>query len=431
MTMNIKRALREPFTARAFREFCYSILGLPVAYLGVAAVLVTLVLGTLSVFVVIAPLLALALALDRRIAGLYRALARWLLQLKIAKPVRPTRQPGLLGFLVYHLADPVGWRAVGYFAARFPLGVLQAVAAFFLWVEGLALVFYPLLWKMEPNRSTDSRGYTVSGLSFGNFHCNSWPRAFLVTLVGLLAILAAPWVVRGTLYLDRWLMLRLLGPSKVSLRIRELEETRSHAINEAAMTLRRLERDLHDGAQARLVALGMRLGRAETRLDKGDQDQAKALLQESRAEVKEIIVELRELVRGIHPPALDAGLEAALSTLAARSQIPTTVRVDLAGRPPASTETMLYFAAAELLANAGKHSRATEASIGVASDGTTLRLTVADDGVGGATLDGPGSGLRGLAERVRTVDGSLSADSPAGGPTIITIDLPVEVRVEK
>jgi signal transduction histidine kinase len=195
-------------------------------------------------------------------------------------------------------------------------------------------------------------------------------------------------------------------------------------INEAAATLRRIERDLHDGAQARLVALGMRLGRAESRLAKGDAAKVRELLQESRQETKEIIQELRELVRGIHPPALDSGLAPALTTLAARSMIPTTVRVELEQRPPAAVETMLYFAAAELLANAGKHSGADQIAVTLLDFASGLRLVVSDNGTGGARADGVGTGLRGLAERVRTADGTLMLDSPLGGPTTVVIDLP-------
>jgi signal transduction histidine kinase len=133
-------------------------------------------------------------------------------------------------------------------------------------------------------------------------------------------------------------------------------------------------------------------------------------------------------VRGIHPPALDSGLEAALTTLAAGAPIATTVTVDLPHRPTASLETMLYFSAAELLTNAGKHSRARAVAISVLTDGSTIMLVVTDDGVGGATADSAGSGLRGLAERVRTADGSLDISSPMGGPTTVTLSVPAEPR---
>jgi signal transduction histidine kinase len=211
------------------------------------------------------------------------------------------------------------------------------------------------------------------------------------------------------------------------MRIRELEQTRSHAINEAAATLRQIERDLHDGAQARLVALGMQLGRAERQLERGNSDAGMALLRESRSEARAIVQDLRDLVRGIHPPALDGGLEPALTTLAAKTPIPTSVRVSLPIRLPAAAETILYFAAAELLTNAAKHSGAGSIAITVIGDARAdVQLIVTDDGRGGARLNGAGSGLRGLAERIRTMDGELSLTSPIGGPTTVTVRLPAE-----
>ncbi|GAA0676457.1 sensor domain-containing protein [Kitasatospora atroaurantiaca] len=423
--MTVRRVLREPFTSRAWRELLYSMLSLPLAVLGLAAVLLTIVLGLLSAGFLIMPLLALLVGLDRAFGQLHRSLARTLLRLEIDTPPRPVRSPGLFGFMGYYLADPAAWRTVGYLALRAPLGVVEFAFGFAWWVYGLLFLLYPLLWQLEPSREVDSRGVEhVYGLQLNGFYFDTWPRAMAVSVAGVLLLLAAPWVSRAPLALDRLLLPRLLGPSRTSLRLAQLAETREHAINEAAATLRRIERDLHDGPQARLVALGMRLGRAESRLSKGDAGKAQELLRESRQETKEIIQELRELVRGIHPPALDSGLAPALTTLAARSAVPAGVRVELAHRPPASVETILYFAAAELLANAGKHSGASQVAVTVIGFGDGLRLVVSDDGRGGARLDGAGSGLRGLAERVRTVDGVVAVDSPPGGPTTVTVDLP-------
>jgi signal transduction histidine kinase len=418
--------LREPVTLRALREALYALLSLPFAVLGLAAALITLVFTISSTGGVILPLLPLLLAVDRRLAALYRLVASALLGVRIRRPVRPKRRPGVLGFLVYHLADPVAWRAIGYLALRFPLGVLEFAIGFVPWFWGLWLALYPLFWRIEGLRIKGPNGHT--GLAINDFYFDTWPRAFLVTGMGLVVLLIAPWLTRAVIAPDRWLLPRLLGPSAAA-RIQELEETRATAINEAALTLRRIERDLHDGIQARLVSLGMRLGRAEGRLDGAEPDPAAAieLIRESRAEAKELIHELRELVRGIHPPALDAGLETALTTLAARSPIPATVRVELPQRPEASVETMLYFSAAELLTNAGKHSKASTVAITVLSDGFAARLIVADDGTGGATLDGAGTGLRGLAERVRTLDGTIDVSSPPGGPTNITLEVPVRM----
>ncbi|MDH6124579.1 sensor histidine kinase [Kitasatospora sp. GP82] len=416
----IGRFLREPFTARAWRELLYSLLSLPLALLGLVAVVLTILFGLL-----ITPLLALLLSLDRSFGVLHRRLSRRLLRLEIATPPRPPRSPGLSGLLGYHLGDSAAWRSVAYLALRGLLGPVQFVLGFAWWTYGVLFLAYPVLWKLEPLRKTDSHGVRHTfGFEVNGFYFDTWPRALAVSAVGVLLLLLAPWLARGPLALDRLLLPRLLGPSRTALRLAQLVETREHAINEAAATLRRIERDLHDGAQARLVALGMRLGRAESRLAKGDAVKAQELLKESRAETKEIIQELRELVRGIHPPALDSGLGPALSTLAARSAIPATVRVESAERPPASVETMLYFAAAELLANAGKHSGAERIAISVLGHGDGLRLLVTDDGRGGARLDGTGSGLRGLAERVRTADGIVTVDSPPGGPTTVTVDLP-------
>jgi len=426
--MIARRALREPFAARAWRERLYALVGLPLGLVGIPAVFATLLIVVLSTGVIIIPLLPLVLTFDRGLAGMHRWLARGLLKLDVAKPQRPHRGPGLLGFLVYHLADPVVWRAIGYLVIRGPLGLVQFALGFGPWMYSLLFMAYPLIWSFDPGHPTDSRGVRhTSALQFGEFYFDTWPRALLVVAFGVLLFFATPWITHGVLYIDRWLLPKLLGPSDSSLRIRELEETRANAINEAALTLRRIERDLHDGVQARLVALGIQLGRAESRLKAQEIDRATELVRTSRQDAKEIIGELRELVRGIHPPALDSGLEPALTTLAARSAIPATVRVELPARPPASVETMLYFSAAELLTNAGKHSEAATIALTVLSDGERTWLIATDDGKGGARLDGDGSGLRGLAERVRTVDGHLDVDSPPGGPTTITIELPTRL----
>jgi signal transduction histidine kinase len=191
------------------------------------------------------------------------------------------------------------------------------------------------------------------------------------------------------------------------------------------LTVRRLERDLHDGAQTRIVALGLLLERAEKWHRRGDEERVATLLSESREETWEVVRELRRLVQGIVPPALDEGLHQALAVLAERSPMPTVVTVVLAQRPAASVETVVYFSAAELLSNVAKHSGARTASVTVTETGRRIRLSVADDGHGGASLDPVrGSGLRGLAERIRAADGTMEISSPRGGPTRIAIDLP-------
>ena len=425
MTTIARRALREVSAARTWREVLYALVSLPLGLLATAFVLAAPLLAVLSTAVIFVPLLTVFFALVRTLGALYRAVARRLLRLDVPKPPRPPRTRGVFGFLAYHLTDPVAWRALGYMALRVPLSLVQFAFGVLPWLYVLLFVTYPVTWKLDPQHSVDTNGVRHEfGLQLGGYYFDTWPRALLVVLAGLLLLLAAPWITRGAVSMDRWLLPRLLGPSDSSLRIRELEETRANAINEAALTLRRIERDLHDGVQAGLVALGIQLGRAESRLEAGQYAKAAELVRTSRQGAKELIGELRELVRGIHPPALDSGLEPALTTLAARSPIPTTVRVQLPARPPASVETMLYFSAAELLTNAGKHSEASSVALTVLSDGERTRLIATDDGKGGARLDGEGSGLRGLAERVRTLDGYLDVDSPPGGPTTITIEVP-------
>jgi signal transduction histidine kinase len=206
-------------------------------------------------------------------------------------------------------------------------------------------------------------------------------------------------------------------------RARELEERRARAVDESAARLRRIERDLHDGAQVRLAALAMTLGEIKESLADGDGDRIRTLVGTAHANAKQTLAELRDLARGIHPPVLDRGLGAAMTALADTSAVPVQVSVRTAARPSPAIEAIAYFCAAELLANVAKHSGAGHAAISVTDRPGRLLLTVTDDGAGGAR-NVPGGGLTGLRERVQTVDGNLAIDSPPGGPTTITIELP-------
>ncbi len=215
-------------------------------------------------------------------------------------------------------------------------------------------------------------------------------------------------------------------------RVRELERSRDHVVDDAATRLRRIERDLHDGPQAQMVAVAMKLGLAREKLTDADTagaagaaDVARALelIEAAHRGAKEAITELRELARGIHPSVLDHGLGTALSTLAARSSVPVELVTDLPERSPAAIETIAYFCAAELLTNVAKHSGARRATLEVVSEAGRLRIRVTDDGAGGARVEAAG-GLAGLAERIRTVDGRLQLTSPPGGPTTVTVELP-------
>jgi len=396
-----RRVLREPFSARAGCTFVYCFCQPFVDVLGFAVVLAAIAVSTLSGGVLALPLTPLTLAFARWIGSVHRAMARSLLDVTIPEPHLQPRKPGALGFAWRYFAEPTAWRAIAYLTAKLILSFEFVIGV------GFRLLFPVILIGM------------VAG--------GQGVPAVPVLIISIVLFFASPKLTELALQYDVYLMRRLLGPSEESLRIRELEQTRSNAINEAAATLRRIERDLHDGAQARLVALGMRLGRAERQLERGNTETGMELLRESRAETKEIIQELRDLVRGIHPPALDGGLEPALTTLAAMTPVPTSVRVGLTDRLPAATETILYFAVAELLTNSAKHSGARAVAVTVFGDASSgPQLIVTDDGRGGATLEGAGSGLRGLAERIRALDGRLTVDSPPGGPTTVSVLLPPE-----
>ena len=253
------------------------------------------------------------------------------------------------------------------------------------------------------------------------------------TLAVVAIFLVAVWAVTGMGYFwPVWPILAFVltvGARALAVRygglerrIDVLETTRAGAVEAAESELRRLERDLHDGAQARLVALGMTLGMAEQKLAE-DPEGARRMLAEARAGTEEALRELRSLARGIHPPVLtDRGLEAAIASLAGRSPVPVELEVELAERPPAAQETAAYFVVAEALANATKHAGASKVAVRIGRAGGTLVVRIEDDGRGGA--DAAGNGLHGLAQRIEALDGHVQVTSPPGGPTVVEAVLP-------
>jgi signal transduction histidine kinase len=230
---------------------------------------------------------------------------------------------------------------------------------------------------------------------------------------------------------EMWIAYRLLV-APLPQRVRELERARARVVDDSAARLRRIERDLHDGAQAQMVGVAMKLGLATKKLGAmtdgtgqtdTDLDRVLELVVAAHRGAKEAIAELRDLARGIHPPVLDQGLGTALTSLAATSEVPVELVMDLPERPSAAIETIVYFCAAELLANVAKHSGARHVTLEAVHVPGLLRVRVSDDGTGGARLEARG-GLAGLAERLRTVDGRLQISSPPGGPTVIAAELP-------
>jgi hypothetical protein len=451
--------LKEPFTRRAWAELGYAFACLPLALAGFVFGIGTLVLGaalTLTIVgIVLGPLLvAASTAGVRGLGSANRALARRLLGIHVAAPPPARPEPGAFGWFKSALSDPAAWRARAYLALKLPVSVFCGYVAGYFWLGGLVYLTYPLWWEIFHNVSFHADGVThpdpvTNPGPFAGVHVLTLPGSFVLIPIGVVALLAAPWLIRAVVALDKALIGRLLGPTSMSERVLDLERTRAHAVDDSAARLRQIERDLHDGAQAQLIAVAMRLGLAKEKLrsagaaepdtpeaaepdtpeaagaDPGqpDIDRAFELVDAAQRTAREAIAELRDLARGIHPPALDRGLAAALATLAARSAVPVDLVVDVPQRPSPAIETIAYFCTAELLANVAKHSSAPRATAEVVQVPGLLRVRVSDAGQGGARPV-PGSGLAGLAERVRTVDGRLDISSPRGGPTVVTAELP-------
>jgi signal transduction histidine kinase len=252
--------------------------------------------------------------------------------------------------------------------------------------------------------------------------------AVVAAAVGLL--LAAPWLARQVTRADAASARALLGPARseeLAQRVESLARSRADAVAAADAERRRIERDLHDGAQQRLVSLAMNLGMARERFA-GAPEPVRRAIADAHDEAVLALSELREFIRGLHPAVLnDRGLDAALSGLAARAPLPVRLRVDVPRPASPSVEAVAYFIVSEALTNVAKHAQATRAEVTVTRDGDLLRIAVTDDGSGGAApADGDGTGLRGLAQRAAAVDGTLTIDSPPGGPTVIAAELPCE-----
>jgi len=414
--------LREPLSRRTWDEFRYVVVSLPVAIAGFVLTVVTTVVGIVTFGILVGPpLLALSSLGARGFAAVSRGLAGRLLETRVAPPPPFRPWPGVVGWIGSGIADAAGWRARAYLTLKLPVAAVGYLVAGWTWLGGLTGLTYPLRWAiLDQLQVRDGMNPFPGALTTLEGNLVAVP-------VGLVLLITAPWLTRVVVGLDRVLITRLIGPASLPERVRDLEQTRAYAVDDSAARLRRIERDLHDGAQAQMVAVAMKLGLAREDLsgmaDAEAVKRALELVDAAHGIAKEAISELRDLAHGIHPQVLDSGLAAALTTLAARSAVPVELVADLPERPSAAIETIAYFCAAELLANVAKHSRARHVTMEAVHVPGLLWLRASDDGVGGARAD-RGSGLTGLMERLGTVDGRMRISSPPGGPTVVTIELP-------
>jgi len=364
------------------------------------------------------PLLALTMLAWRGVAMLERRFLRLAFGVHIPSPYRPSEGGSLFLRWKGMFVDPATWKDLLYLLLLLPIGIGEFTVSAVLWILGLGLTILPL-----PLLVVGEPMVVIDGLSI-----DSGPRVLVGTLIGLGFLVAALYATRGMAWLHGLLGIALLGTgerNRLAARAAHLRASRARGVDAAEAERRRIERDLHDGAQQRLLSVAMDLGRAQAKLD-SEPEEARELLTQAHTGVKAAITELRDLARGIHPAILtDRGLSAALSSLAARAPIRVDLTVEVSHRPPPAVESIAYFVVAECLTNLARHSEATEALVRVSRQGQRVIVEVHDNGVG-AAVPRAGGGLAGLADRAATIDGTLSVDSPPGGPTVVRAELPCQ-----
>jgi signal transduction histidine kinase len=352
----------------------------------------------------------------RLLATVERTRFAALLGVDLADRSGPLQGTSVWKRFVERLKSKSRWLEIAYLLLLLPLGCLTFAVAVLAWCGSLALLALPAYVGALPGESA----------KFWLFEISAGPSVIGVSLVGLVGLLVlAPWVTVALAHLDAAAGRRFLGRDRNALeaRVSELETSRTAAVDSAEAERRRIERDLHDGAQQRLVALAMDLGVARERLE-DDPEAGRQLVAEAHDEVKAALKELRDLVRGIHPVILeDRGLDAALSAVVARSPIPVTLRVDLDRRLNPAVESAAYFVVSEALTNVARHAEATRAAVNIARRGDRLVIEVSDDGGGGAD-PARGTGLQGLRDRASALGGWMQVVSPSGGPTTLIVEVP-------
>ncbi|SHG38249.1 sensor histidine kinase [Streptoalloteichus hindustanus] len=407
----------------ALAALAYLLLSFPIGVFWFCLLLPLIVLsaGTTIVWVGV-PLFAMTMVVWRGGAQFERLRLRGV-GLDVPSPYRPLPSGGLFVRTRALMADPATWRDLAYLVLLFPLSIIEFVLVVALWAMSLGFLTLPVWFRFLPD-GTATLFYF--GESVGAVFVDSTAEALPWSVFGAAMLLLTVYLGRKVATGHRSLAHSLLRPTKaaeLAARAEHLQTSRARGVDAAEAERRRIERDLHDGAQQRLVALAMDLGRAKAKLDK-DPGGARELIEEAHVEAKQAIAELRDLARGIYPAVLaDRGLDAALSALAARCPVPVHVTVELPQRPPAAVESIAYFTVAEALTNVAKYAEATTAAITVLGATNKVYVEIFDDGRGGATAR-PGGGLAGLADRAATIDGVVTVDSPPGGPTKIRAELP-------
>lgn len=415
-----------PIVSTAFwQAVAFLVLSYPlgVLWLCTSVMLVALSICTVMIWVGV-PLFALAMLVWMAAARL----ERWRLALcvgaRIASPYRPLPGGSLLMRTWARARDVAVWRGLLYLLLLFPLGIADLVIVVFALAAPLALTLLPAYFWALPQHPPASFG----NLGALRYQIDSFPKAVLAALFGMLWLLAGQYVVLGMARGHAALARALLGPSRraraaLEARVAALSASRSRLMGASLSERQRIERDLHDGAQQRLVALAMDLGMAREKL-LADPTAAGPLVDRAHEEAKRALAEIRDLVRGVYPAVLaDRGLDAAISALVGRCPVPVTVTVELKARLPEAVESTAYFLIAEALTNVAKHSQATAAWVEVRCQAGRLHIVVGDNGVGGAD-SADGTGLAGLADRVAALDGRLIISSPAHGPTRVIGELP-------
>lgn len=382
--------------------FCLQAASIPLTIVTVGVVLLQLVVPAVGAF-----------------ANLHRRLAEQVLGEPVPAPYRESEGTGWLARLKTWGRDPARWTDIGWLLVTITLGLAMSFVAVMFCVYSFWFLIYPFLWWVAPD--------TFDEL-YGVIHLDTLGESFAVWILAGVAFalwwFLTPVLVRARARIDRALLSN--RTAQLERRVQALTESRAETVDASAAELRRVERDLHDGAQVRLVALGMSLGLADEMVA-DNPEEAKRLLAEARETITTALQDLRSVVHSIHPPVLaDRGLNGAVEALALDMGMSMTLSLDLAGRPPEPVESAAYFAVAEGLANVSKHAAATQASVSLSHDGTRLGIEVCDDGAGGAD-PATGSGLRGIARRLQALDGTMEVFSPPGGPTRLMMEVPCEL----